>query len=114
MLKDKRKAPRREIRYTSWIVMDDAELQGCVLLDISDTGAKLDVQDASAIPDRFVLSLSNRGRARRKCQVVWRSEKQVGVEFDRKLPKAHQVMRKSVPAKQADVAAPRPETAEAD
>jgi hypothetical protein len=101
VLNDKRKATRREIRYTSWIVMDDSELQGCVLLDISDTGARLDVQDASTIPDCFILSLSNRGRARRKCHVVWRDGKQVGVEFDRKLPQAHQAVKKSGAAKQA-------------
>lgn len=84
---DKRKARRQPIRYTAWIVTGPDSRHGCVLSDISDHGARLDVEDGAALPDTFMLWLSARGRPRRVCRVVWRNEKQVGVEFEKQLLK---------------------------
>ena len=61
---------------------------GCVVSDISDTGARIDVQDSNAIPDQFVLLLSSNGAARRFCRVVWRKPTQMGVKFERSLADA--------------------------
>jgi PilZ domain len=81
MLKDLRKARRRPMRYAAWIALKPGELHGCVLSDISETGARIDVEDSKKIPDRFQLFLSRAGAARRLCKVVWRKPKQVGVTF---------------------------------
>jgi hypothetical protein len=59
-----------------------------VVSDVSDTGARIDVQDSKAIPDHFVLMLSSNGAARRFCRVVWRKPTQVGVKFERSLADA--------------------------
>lgn len=85
MNKDQRKTRRRPIRYSAWMALDSDKLHGCVLSDISDTGARIDVEDAASLPDRFMLLLSGTGSARRRCRVVWRAPAQVGVAFERRL-----------------------------
>ena len=82
-MKDKRRAPRRPMRYTAWIALAPGKLHGCVVADISDTGGRLDVENADAVPETFTLWLASNGSTRRKCRVVWRQKRQVGVAFDR-------------------------------
>jgi hypothetical protein len=98
MVKDKRTAARRSLRYTAWVALDGDERHGCVISDISDTGARLDLENPAALPDTFVLLLSSRGAPKRKCKVVWRTEHQIGVQFDRRLPQAAPVRRQPQPS----------------
>jgi hypothetical protein len=88
MLNDKRHAQRRSIRYTAWVALEGEKLHGCVLSDVSDTGARIDVEASKALPDHFVLLLASRGSPRRNCRVVWREPHQIGVTFERKLTEA--------------------------
>ncbi len=88
MLKDKRKSLRRPMRYTAWVALAPDQLHGCVLSDISETGARIDIDDSKTIPDQFMLLLSSNGAARRKCRVVWRKPRQIGVKFERRFPPA--------------------------
>ena len=85
MLNDKRKSPRRPIRYSAWVATKGEPLHGCVLTDVSETGCRIDIDDSKPIPDRFVLLLAMNASARRKCRVVWRKARQIGVKFERKL-----------------------------
>ena len=57
MRNEKRKSRRRPLRYSAWMALDNDKLHGCVLSDISDTGARLDVEETNAVPDRFMLLL---------------------------------------------------------
>jgi hypothetical protein len=81
MFNDKRKSHRRPMRYTAWIAEKGKPLHGCAVADISSSGARLHVEDIDSIPDEFMLVLSKRGDAQRKCRVVWRKPRQIGVEF---------------------------------
>jgi len=83
MLKDKRKNTRKALRHTAWLTADNSPLHGCVVADISDTGAKLDVENAENVPEKFVLLLAKRTGPRRLCRVVWRTEHQIGVHFEK-------------------------------
>jgi hypothetical protein len=85
MINDKRKALRRPIRYSAWLALGPDDLHGCVLSDVSDTGARIDIDETKEIPDHFMLWLSNSGSARRKCKVVWRKPRQLGVNFERRI-----------------------------
>ena len=122
MIKDHRKASRRPLRHTAWVTINGEELHGCAISDISDTGARLDVEKPDILPEKFVLLLSSRGSPKRKCRVIWRTEKQIGVEFDRRLPQAEPVRRRPRPSRDAadNLAAndtplvPRPETEPAE
>ena len=82
MIKEKRQARRRPLRYTAWVALTANQRHGCVVSDVSDTGARIDVQDSKTIPDHFVLMLSSNGAARRFCRVVWRKPTQMGVKFE--------------------------------
>lgn len=98
MRKDKRKSRRRPIRYTAWIVVAPGELRGGALSDISDTGARIDVDDAKQVPQRFLLWLSANGSARRLCQVVWRKPHQIGVKFEERVDEAESASLVPAPA----------------
>jgi len=86
MIKDKRKARRQPMRYSAWVALTETERHGCVLSDVSDTGARIEVQDSAVLPEHFLLLLSANGAARRYCQVVWRQPNKVGVKFEASLP----------------------------
>src|ERR1700684_1846111 len=93
MIKNKRKALRRPVRYTAWVALEDkqlhgCQLHGCVLSDVSETGARIDIDETEMIADHFTLFLSSNGSARRKCKVVWRKPNQIGVTFEYRLNEA--------------------------
>ena len=62
MLKNNRKHQRRALNYPAWIALDIDKLIECVVLDISESGAKLKVIDNANIPDQFVLVFSKNAR----------------------------------------------------
>lgn len=74
------------MRYGAVLILEGDAQRDCVLSDISDTGARIDVETADELPDCFTLLLSGNGAPRRKCRVVWRQPTQVGVNFDGRLP----------------------------
>jgi PilZ domain-containing protein len=77
-----RKKKRHFIAHGARIVLADSSLlENCRIIDISDTGARLEVKNLDAVPDQFILLLSYDGRLRRQCSVVWRSETAIGIEF---------------------------------
>jgi hypothetical protein len=83
MISEKRKTPRHALRYAAWIgTGDNAPLRGCVVSDISEGGARLDVESAAELPDQFQLLLSGRDGIYRQCRAVWRTHNQVGVQFE--------------------------------
>jgi hypothetical protein len=73
------------MRYSAWLALEGDVLHGCAISDISETGARIDVEDSDTLPDTFVLLLSGNGAARRKCRVVWRQPRQIGVTFGPRL-----------------------------
>jgi hypothetical protein len=101
MKNDKRKIRRRPMRYTAWLALGPGEKIGCRLSDISEGGARIDVEDTSKLPDQFILMLSVNGRAHRACQVVWRNSNQLGVKFEKHLAAAKRAAR--VPAAKVNV-----------
>lgn len=114
MTKDKRKARRRPLRHTACALIAPKQLHGCMVSDVSDSGARIDVDDSSKLPDSFVLLLSMRGRVRRACHVVWRKPNQLGVKFERAVADAE----KKKPARPQPAvepaAAPAPEIVKVD
>ncbi len=83
MYKDKRKNRRQSVRYTAWVVLPDGKRHSCLLSDISDAGARINMPDVDILPDEFVLLLSVNGAAQRACNVIWRTPRQLGVTFKR-------------------------------
>jgi hypothetical protein len=82
MSTDKRQRPRKLLNLPAWIdVGNDGRPQRCTLIDMSDTGARLAVDDIECLPDKFHLALSRYGRPRQSCNIVWRRHDEVGIEF---------------------------------
>jgi hypothetical protein len=86
---DKRRTPRRSVTYPAYIdIGDGSPVRECFLCDASQEGALLSVTDTRHLPKEFILALSADGAARRRCEVAWRSEGQVGVRFIRDAKKS--------------------------
>ncbi len=82
---DQRRARRRPIRYNARLAVGPGQFYDCVLSDVSDTGARIEVQDSKKLPDQFLLLLSESGAARRFCRVAWRKTRYVGVAFEKNM-----------------------------
>jgi hypothetical protein len=78
---NKRRFLRRRLDYRGF-VMYGANVRSCSVSDASEGGARIQIQDPTDVPDRFVLSLSRRGPPCRKCQVVWRTDAALGVRWE--------------------------------
>jgi hypothetical protein len=77
-----RRKPRRQFHYTASILTDGkASPCRCAIADVSETGARLVLERACEVPERFILLLSRSGDARRHCRLIWRDDLTIGVEF---------------------------------
>ena len=52
----------------------------CVVRDVSPVGAGLAMESTYSVPNTFDLSLDG-GRTLRPCRVLWRTAREVGLEF---------------------------------
>jgi hypothetical protein len=85
MSSNRRKSVRRAIGYGAKIVAIDGSWQhDCRVVDVSDSGAKLTIQEQSGLPKDFVLTLSMDGKATRQCHVMWVKDSEIGVVFERR------------------------------
>jgi len=77
-----RKKARRHFHYNASVLLDGTSApQPCAIADISATGARIVLQAACELPERFILLLTPSGEARRHCRLVWRDGLAAGVEF---------------------------------
>jgi hypothetical protein len=52
----------------------------CVLRNLSETGAALDIGPESLVPDRFALIIVRKKKTY-SCNVIWRKGTRIGVSF---------------------------------
>jgi hypothetical protein len=76
-----RRSDRTVPPASAWIVINGRADRECSLLDASAVGAKVVVQDGAGIPDRFELASFLAVDKRRKCEVIWRRGKVLGIKF---------------------------------
>lgn len=78
---DGRIAPRRRMLKSGKIAYSDRHVTiGCIVRDMSATGARLRVEGSVTAPDRFELLVALDG-LEANCEVVWRREADIGVKF---------------------------------
>jgi PilZ domain-containing protein len=78
--RDQRKSRRKEnVRGGTIVYGRDRRSMPCVLLDISDDGARLVPANIFNCPDRFSLKVAD--QPDRDCVVVWREHSHMGVKF---------------------------------
>lgn len=77
---EKRLSPRRNTMIEATIVFDGGRTRmRCIIRNLSETGAKVEVASVTKIPRTFDLLVDKvRPQA---CAVVWRSMKELGIQF---------------------------------
>ena len=75
-----RAAPRRKVLKTATIEFGGIEMN-CVVRNISETGAAIEVASPQMCPFAFVLAIPS-DNSTRHCRVVWRRGQRLGVRFD--------------------------------
>jgi PilZ domain len=70
------------MRVDARLVLESGERCECALSDVSDRGARINVHDSEIIPDNFLLLLAENGAAQRRCRVIWRKPRELGVKFE--------------------------------
>ncbi len=79
---EQRQSPRKTVNSPAWVnAGSGTPTCDCLLVDISDTGARLELRTPAEMPETFNLLLSANGAVQRRCQIVWRSNSQIGVQF---------------------------------
>ena len=79
-MKDVRAASRRKVLKAGSIILANGGTIGCMIRNLSTTGASVEVASPIGIPDEFSLMIEMEHR-KRPCKVVWRKEKRIGVSF---------------------------------
>ena len=77
MESDHRSTPRHKVLKAATITFGGGAIS-CAVRNLSDGGASLEVASPVGIPESVVLELDG---ARRRCRVIWRKEKRIGVRF---------------------------------
>jgi len=75
-----RRNERQKVLDLALVRFGDASVC-CVLRNLSDSGAALDIRTGQAIPDQFTL-IRLQSDCIYSCSVVWRSRHRVGVSFN--------------------------------
>ncbi len=76
---EKRSAPRHKVLKGGAIEFGGGVIS-CTVKNLAQAGAALEVASPVGIPDSFTLVIGA-DEARFVCQVIWRKEKRIGVEF---------------------------------
>ena len=77
----RKRAPRHSVNLNAWIRRTDSlAIQDCRVVDISQSGVKLEVENADSLPDNFLL-LFSKSDAGSHISVVWRHGTQIGAKF---------------------------------
>jgi hypothetical protein len=79
-LRERRLSPRRNTRIAAKVVYNGGRGQiPCVIRDLSEGGAKIEVQSVRDVPPTIDLIVP--GARPHSCRVVWRALKEIGVAF---------------------------------
>lgn len=78
---EQRNNQRHRILKAGSISFDRAAGIDCVVRNVSETGACLEIASPIGIPNDFVLVIS-KDNVQRRCHVAWRSARRIGVRFD--------------------------------
>jgi len=77
---EKRLQPRRNTMIVATIVFDGGNSRmDCVIRNLSEGGAKLEVASARSVPGSFDLMVP--GHRTQHCRVAWRALRELGIQF---------------------------------
>ena len=72
---------RRETQQDAWIAIDGSfAVRHCKILDVSEGGVRLRLDDPDFTARQFELKLSRSGKGR-PCRIVWRRGREIGAAY---------------------------------
>jgi PilZ domain len=77
---ERRSAPRKAALMSGAIEFADSTI-GCLISNMSISGAALAINNSEGIPERFSLFFKADG-TRIPCRVAWREAERIGVSFE--------------------------------
>ena len=80
---ERRVEPRSKLQVPVWMEGPSNRIFPCVLSNISMRGGEITISPDVALSKQFTLLLTEDGKIRRGCNVVWRAGERVGVSFFR-------------------------------
>ena len=79
---ERRKHPREDVDHPCWLRTDNVSHPAPARIsNFSKGGARITYLAHTQIPDKFDLLMTEDGKVGRQCRVVWRADKEFGVEF---------------------------------
>jgi len=104
----RRKSSRRRFAYPAQLYFGSGSPPGpCVIVDISELGAQLELPAGTDVPDEFFLLIGGHANVRRRCLIVWRSTSRLGVRFQgepRRAPQQQDLLSQTMRRSQVPVA----------
>ena len=80
----KKRDVRRAVHHAGLISLAGGfAARKCVLVNLSQSGAQLSLDTATALPPHFKLSLNGDVRRAFSCELVWQRGKSAGMRFHR-------------------------------
>ena len=77
-----RKHKRYTVRYPAWIIVEPSQPpRRCMMLNVSQGGAKIEIDEQLEPPEKFTLLLTEARNLTRWCRVVWRNGPNIGIQF---------------------------------
>jgi ribosomal protein S1 len=80
IIEKRRSLRRRVLKRAKALLNDNKTVLDCVIRDLSDEGARLQIEHASTLPRLFRLANISDGEVR-DVRVVWRKDAMAGVAF---------------------------------
>jgi hypothetical protein len=79
---EQRRSARHSTRCPAWIEFDDhTPPKSCILVDVSEGGARIEVASPNELPEEFSLILVEDVANARRCHIIWRADGQIGVSY---------------------------------
>lgn len=76
---ERRRAPRHRTLKGARIALNRNSVLNCIVRNLSETGARLEMPNALGLPQEFAIAIS--GEAERRCRIAWQGFGAVGVAF---------------------------------
>ncbi|MGC1561623.1 MAG: PilZ domain-containing protein [Bradyrhizobium sp.] len=78
----RKREARKSVQQAAWVTLEGGfAARRCVVHDMSSSGAKITVADASVLAGMVRLAFSRDARTGLTCKVIWRRGKTFGVKF---------------------------------
>jgi hypothetical protein len=78
----KTRSTRKSVQQPGWLIFEGSfAARPCTVVDLSDSGAKIQAGDPTPVRTKLRLAFSRDVRTGRPCEVVWQRGKTIGIKF---------------------------------